>query len=124
MKIDHAHRSFLAMATPSDETDYDVQRDFAREPQRQSTNRNSQTFAQEAFAQTKVMELYVKTCSVLQPRKYLVDTFQETVLWRQPLLSVLLYLCVHSAFWSVSTLGKYANYVVRRIFDISSRDAT
>ena len=112
------------MATPSDETGYDVQRDFAHEPQRQSTNRSSQTFAQEAFAQTKVTELYVKTCSVLQPRKYLVDTFQETVLWRQPLLSVLLYLCVHSAFWSVSTLGKYANHVVRRIVDISGGDAT
>ena len=112
------------MATPSDETGYDVQRDFAHEPQRQSTSRTSQTFAQEAFAQEKATELYVKTCGVLQPRKYLVDTFQETVLWRQPLLSVLLYLCVHSAFWSVSTLGKFPNYVVRRVFDVSSQDAT
>ena len=112
------------MATPSNATDSSVQRDFADDSQRRRTNGSSLTFAQEAFAQTKATELYVKTCSILQPRKYLVDTFQETVLWRQPLLSVLLYFCVHSAFWSVSELDECTSYVVRKSFAIALEDAT
>lgn len=90
------------MATASGTGDSSVQEDSMDGSQPTRPSRVSLTYAQEAFAQTKTKELYVKTCCYLQPHKSLVDTFQETILWHQPLLSVLLYASVHFAFWLVS----------------------